>query len=390
MASASGSERVLTPLELNRATLARQSLLARESLGVVEGIERLCAIQAQHRASPSVALWSRLRDFRTEDLDDALRSRRVVKATLMRATLHLVSADDYVALHPAIAPSLAKRSSAERRQSATIAGFDALAEATLAYLSTPRPNAEVLEFLAERAPGVPPADLWWRLRLAAPLLVAPTETRFSFGPRPLNVAAGAWLERPFTSEEQGMEHLALRYLAAFGPATPADLQRFTRIEVTRIRPTLERLAPRLVRYRDEQGRVLYDVPGAPLPDPTTPAPPRFLPMWDSTLLAYVDGDRMLSASYRGRVVQVNGDYLPTFLIDGKVAGLWWAESGEGGTAVVRYRPFEPLDTGDQHALADEAERLAAFLAPLDPALYRTYIERWSPERDAERAARRRA
>ncbi len=372
------SDRVLTAAELNRATLARQLLLERVALDAVEGIERLVALQAQEPASPYIALWTRIDGFRAEDLDRAFLERHVVKATLLRVTLHVVSARDYRCFWPAVAPALRLwRQQAMKRLDLTLP-LDELAQKALAYASEPRTNDEMRKHLPQMQDGTGPAgqnDSWWAVRTHAPFAMAPSNVPWCFGRRPTYVAAPAWLGEPLASEQEGLDHLIRRYLAGFGPATVGDIHQFTRVERSRLRPAVERLAPGLRTFRDERGRVLYDLPNAPLPPADTPAPVRFLPMWDSTLLAYEDRSRVIAEQYRRRVLQVNGDWLPTFLVDGHVAGLWRADVHDGRTT-IRPEPFEPLSPDVKEQLAEEAQRLARFVEPLEPAVYKRYANTW--------------
>lgn len=370
-------ERVLTAAELNRASLGRQLLLERAPLEPVEAIERLVALQAQEPASPYVALWSRVHDFRPESLDEAFRERRVVKGTLLRVTLHAVSAADYLRFWPAMAPTLRIWREQGLRRLGIEVDFGPIERAALAHLAEPRTNPEMAARLP-RLEGTGPAgqtDSWWAVRPHLPAVHVPRDVAWSFGRRPTYVAAESWLGRPLVSESDGLEHLIRGYLAGFGPAALGDLARFTRIERRRLRPALERLVPQLRLFRDEAGRLLYDVPDGELPPPDTPAPVRFLPMWDSLLLAYEHGGRVAADAHRRRILRVNGDWLPTFLVDGQVAGLWRSELVEGRTT-IRWDPFEPLSPGVEDAVRAEAERLAAFVEPLEPAVFSRYARMW--------------
>jgi hypothetical protein len=166
-----------------------------------------------------------------------------------------------------------------------------------------------------------------------------------------------------------------RYLAAFGPATTADLSAWTGVSASDFREAVATLDAdeALVRFRDEAGRTLLDLAGAPRPAEDVPAPPRFLPMWDSVLLAYRDRTRVISDENRLRVVSRNGDVLPTFLVDGVVAGFWWAEPDGAGTRIV-IEPFGRLARPARRALEAEADRLASFVGPREPAVYARYRE----------------
>jgi hypothetical protein len=178
-----------------------------------------------------------------------------------------------------------------------------------------------------------------------------------------------------------LEHIVRRYLGAFGPATAADLSQWSGLAVGKLRPGIAAVdaAGDLRRFGDERGRELLDLDGAPLPDPDTPAPPRLLPMWDSTVLAFADRTRLISDEDRRVVIARNGDTLPTFTVDGVVAGLWWAEAEAGGRTRVVIEPFRPpLRRADARALEQEGERLAEIVAPLEPTVYARY-QRWRPD-----------
>lgn len=385
------TEHVLDAATLNRATLARQMLLQRERLGPVEAIERLVALQAQEPASPYIALWTRLAGFTADALDAAFHDREVVKATLMRVTLHAVSARDYVRFWPGLAESHGDF----RRRALRWPDIDLpadLGQRAEQFAAEPRTNLEMRRFVSELAPPVGDRDPWAAVRTLAPFVSVPERGPWSFGRRPLFAAARSWLDLPLASAEDGLDHLVRRYLAGFGPATLGDLAQFTRIARAPLKASLARLASELRFFRNEAGRVLYDVPAGPLPPADTPAPARFLPMWDSVLLAYEDRSRVVAPEYRPRVVQPNGDFLAAFLVDGHVAGLWRAQLQEGRTRIT-WDPFQPLPHAAERELAEEAKRLAAFVEPIEPEVFRRYA-RWlkamsTPEPSAPGRARRR-
>jgi hypothetical protein len=364
---------ILTRAELNRATLARQLLLDREGLDPVRAIERIGGLQAQEPASPYLALWSRVAGFDAAALDRAVGRRRAVKATLMRSTLHLVSAADYLHLRPALEPVLRGTPVRDRFRDAGVADIEAADEAALAFAAIPRTNAEIHEHLGSLEPssGLKGEDIWWRVRRHAAFVHVPAEVPWSFGRRPTFVASRSWLRgRSFADEPAATEHLVRRYLGAFGPATTADIAAWSGLAATRIRAALAKMKG-LRRFRDEAGRELVDLARAPRPGGDVHAPPRFLPMWDSVLLAYRDRSRILAEAHRPRVIARNGDVLPTFTVDGEVAGLWWVEPDGSGTRIA-LEPFGRLGRDVRHALDEEGERLATFYEPLEPGLYTRY------------------
>jgi hypothetical protein len=365
--------KALTPAELNRATLARQLLLDRVALDPVAAIERIGGLQGQEPAAPYIALWSRLIGFQAANLERAIRGRRLVKAGLFRGTLHLVSSDDYLELHPAILVTLKGLAARDQYRNAEVGDVDSLVAAALEFASEPRDNAAMHDHLAALAAveGRAVADVWWRLRREGPFIRTPSDVPWSYGRRPTYVAAGAWLGgRAFAAEDVAMAHLVRRYLGAFGPATVADMRSWSHVSVARLRAAIAK-TPGIVEFMDEAGRTLLDFEDAPRPPVDTPAPPRFLPMWDSVLLGHHDRSRVLPPAYRPAVISRNGDVLPTFLVDGHVAGLWWVEPDGAGTR-IELEPFEPIPKPVRRALEDEADRLRAFYEPIDPRIFTRY------------------
>jgi hypothetical protein len=318
-------------------------------------------------------------------LNAAFRDRLIVKGTLMQVTLHAVSARDCVRFWPAVGPSLREWRAPIVRQFGLEPQLEALAERAAAFASEPRTGPEMRDYLPALAGGAGPAgqtDSWWAVRPLLPFVMAPGEVPWSFGRRPRFVAAAAWLGAELAPEEEGLRHLIGRYLAAFGPAGLADLRQFTRIRTSLLRAALEQMTADLVTFRDERGRLLYDIPDGPLPPADMPAPVRFLPMWDSMLLAYEDRSRVIPEPYRREVIRANGDFLATFMVDGRVAGLWRADLVDGRTKVTPL-PFEPLAPEVEAEVAQEAARLERFIEPLEPAVYSRYANTWLKQRRSE-------
>lgn len=369
---------IVTARRLNRATLGRQLLLGREPLGVPDGVRRIVAMQAQEPASPYLALWNRLANFDPAGLDAAFAERTVVKATLMRITLHAVPVEDYPSFHGAMLPSLRGSRLHDRRfttSGLSIADADAQLPRLLEFTARPRTGAEIdgvlQEWLGDRNPW-----LWWALRTFAPLTHAPSGGPWSFGTRSSFAAAGVPLP-----EETGVgpiRRLVRRYLAAFGPASAPDVAQFTLLTRAVVRDALGALTGELVELRGADGSPLFDLPGAPLPAEDTPAPPRLLPMWDSLLLAYHDRSRVIPPEYRRLVIRQNGDVLPTLLVDGYVAGVW--RPVEAGIEVTAFHRLPPQAWS---GLAAEGAALVAFLAGRDPTVYRRYGRWWSALPSAE-------
>ncbi|GAA2681717.1 winged helix DNA-binding domain-containing protein [Nonomuraea recticatena] len=370
---------MLTMRELNRSTLARQLLLGREALDVAEAVRRVVALQAQHAASPYLALWNRITAFDPADLDAAFADRKIVKATLLRITLHAVHADDHPHLHEAMQPSLRGARLGDprfTRSGITPADADALVGDLLAFADQPRFADEIQSWIEERL-GVPPKGVWWALRTYAPLLHAATGAPWSFGARPAYVAAG--IPPTLGAEaDQALQRLVLRYLEGFGPASAVDVAQFALVTRKRARAAIDALAGTLQRLTGPDGSELFDLPGAPRPVEDTPAPARLLPMWDNVLLAHADRSRVIPPDYRRLVTRANGDVLPTLLVDGYVAGVWRpTEDGIEATA------FHPLPGQVWDELAAEAQALAALLADREPGVYRRHDRWWSDLPGAE-------
>ena len=373
---------ILSSRALNRATLARQLLLEPASgLDPVTALEQIGGVQAQEPASPFIALWTRLTDFDPGAVRMAFERREAVKATLMRITLHAVSAADYRALLPSLLPTL-RATGAVRRGSPRPDRVPELAAAAAAFAATPRRSAEGRD---DRAGLSGSANLdtpvWWWVRRQLPLVHVPEDGPWSFSRRPLLTTASAWFGDPSLDDggsvpvDAARLHTGRRYLSSFGPATTADLSAWTGVSAGDFRSAIEALDAEesLVRFMDESGRTLLDLADAPRPEADVPAPPRFLPMWDSVLLAFRDRTRTVSDEDRLRVISRNGDVLPTFLVDGVVTGFWWAEHDGAGSRIV-LEPLRRLDAADRRALETEADRLAAFVGPREPGVYGRYRE----------------
>jgi hypothetical protein len=371
---------VLSQRRLNRATLARQLLLEPAETGVVEAVERIGGLQAQEPASPFIGLWARLADFTITDLHTAIQARDVLKGSLMRATLHLVSAADFRAMWPAIVPMLERIRRQDRIQPPSSRRLTALRRRVRSFTSTPQSLAALRSHVGE-VDGMAADEVLWWLRRRLPMAHVPTGGAWSFGRRPMVADADAWLrDGKWALPEAGVEHLVRRYLGGFGPASLADIAQWSGLPVARLRPGVEALeaAGELRRFRSEAGRSLIDLADAPLPPEDVPAPARLLPMWDSTVLAFADRTRIVSDADRLKVIARNGDTLPTFLVDGVVAGRWWAAAEDRRTR-IELEPFRRLAAADRRSLEGLADRLAAFVEPHEPNVYARY-QRWRTDR----------
>jgi hypothetical protein len=340
------AERVLTQRELNRSLLARQLLLERASLPIPRALERIGGIQDQYAPNAYIRLWSCLRGFRRDDLTSALERRSVVQGTLMRSTIHVVSSRDYWAFAVAIrgpqrAWWLRTRKPQRREQD-----LERQAEKLRALMADgPRRQSELVAVVGQSWGMVGP---WLELVRAPPS--GTWESRRAH----LFQTAETWLGPEDVEPAPALDHLVRRYLTAFGPAAREDIAKWAGIGVDDVSTAVARLELR--RFRDEAGGELLDVPRAPLPDPETPVPVRFLPTWDAVLLVHVRRAGIIPERYRPRIFSTKmPQSIGTFLVDGTVAGTWRFAQGD-----VIWEPFERLPRAVSREAADEADRLAAF------------------------------
>lgn len=348
------AERVLSTDEINRAVLARQLLLERSSLLPERAVEQVAGLQTQYAPSGYVGLWSRLAGFRREMLTDALMNGSIVQGWVMRCTIHMVSARDYRPLTEAVrAP---RREWWLRAYRAAGTDMPKVADAVRRYLAEgPLKQAEIQRLLA--ADGFPRevwsgAQLWIDLVRVPPAGTWATPRAHVYGLAEHTVP----VPEPAPSEEEGQELLVRRYLGGFGPASAKDVSSFCGWSVTAARRVLQRLELR--RFRDESGGELFDLPGAPLPPTGTPAPVRFLGQWDAVLLVHARRAQILPEEHRPVVfAKTSPQSVPTFLVDGRVAGTWRHVDG-----AVRCEPFHELSRAAARELQEEAERLTQFYA----------------------------
>jgi hypothetical protein len=339
-------ERTLTQQELNRALLARQLLLERRRMSIPKALERMGGLQAQYVPAMYVGLWSRLDGLGRDAVTRALQRRSVVQATMMRATIHLVSKGDYWPFTVGIRDE--RRRWWERvHPNADPKEMRAAAKKLRRFLADgPRRRKEIEEHLGRQVAlgvgayvdlvRVPPSGTWEQRRAD------------------LYGLAEDWVGPEDAEHEDGVDLLLRRYLTAFGPAPKTDIADWAGLSVAKITRSLERMTLR--RFRDEAGKELVDLPRAPLPDPTAPAPPRFLPVWDATLLVHARRTQILPEEYRPLVFNVKTPQsVNTFLVDGQVAGTWRYEGGK-----VKLELFAPIPRSVRRELDDEAARLAAF------------------------------
>lgn len=352
--------KVLRDRELNRALLARQMLLRRVELPVLEAIEKLVGLQAQSPNAPYFGLWSRLEGFQHEELSQLLRDRRVVRMALMRSTLHLVSARDALRLRPLLQSVMDRSLKGSFGKHVKGIDLEALAAAGRAIVEEePLTLNELGKRLGGQWPGLDPEAATAVVRNKVPLVQIPPRGIWGESGQAVHTSAEVWLGQPL-SASPNLEGLIRSYLAAFGPATIKDIQVWSGL--TRIHEKLQSLRPDLLTFQNERGEELFDLPDAPRPDADSTAAPRFLSEFDNMLLSYADRSRIMSENYRKRVFTSNGIIRATILIDGFVAGTWKLTSGRGG-ATLYIEPFRALSKRESEALSEEGARLLRFAVP---------------------------
>jgi hypothetical protein len=358
MARRLASSGSVTLRALNRTLLARQVLLAREKAKPLAVIERLAGLQAQWPMPPFVGLWSRIEGFRPEHLARLLEKRDAVRATMMRGTIHVVSARDYLALRPAVTPVLERGMSSILRGRGAKLDVDLLAREAGAFLARgPATFGAIREHLVGLHPGADDRAMGLAVRMRVPLVMAPTAARWAFPADSEFTLAESWLGRKLGPSD-GPRAMLVRYLAAFGPASTSDMQTWSGLQgLARI---VDDLRPELRVLRGPDGRELFDLPDAPRPDEDVPAPVRLLPAFDNLLLAYKDRTRVTAEAHRKWVFAAGLRVEPTFLVDGFVAGVWGA-SRKKDTATLTLTPVVKLAKSTQHDLAAEADALLRFL-----------------------------
>lgn len=308
---------VLSRRQLNRATLARQLLLERSAMPALDAVAHLVGMQAQVPLNPYTGLWSRLAGFEPAELAGLLLDRKVVRIVVMRATIHLVTADDCLLLRPLTQPVLDKELTHHRDFAPALRGVDlepVLAYAREVFAESPLSTTRLRAVLGERFPDLHAGAIAYACRCLLPLVQVPPRGVWGQAAQVTLTTADAWLGRPLEARPS-IDQVMLRYLAAFGPASVADAATWSRL--TGLREVFERLRPQLVTFGDERGRELFDLPDAPRPDPETPAPARFLPEYDNVLLSHDDRSR-----FAGEPFSAEGPVHGTVLVDGLVRATW--------------------------------------------------------------------
>jgi hypothetical protein len=345
---------------LNRVLLDRQLLLRRAGLLPLAAIEHLVGMQAQAPNPPYIGLWTRLASFRHEDLSQLVTDRQVVRIALMRCTIHLVSADDCLWLRPLLQASIERALAGQfGRQTSGIDPGEIAELARQLLQERPLTFAELGKAMTQHWPHRDAGALAQSARCLLPLVQVPPRGLWGVSGQAAHTTAQTWLGRPLQDVPQP-DDTVLRYLAAFGPASVKDMQKWSGL--TRLKEVVTRLRPHLQRYRDQTGTELLDLAGAaPLPDADTEAPVRFLPEFDNILLSHADRTRIMDETHRPAVFTNNGMIRSTILVDGFVRGLWRI-TRKRTSATLEIEPFSPLATADIEALTQEGARLLAFAA----------------------------
>jgi hypothetical protein len=348
---------------LGLATLARQLLLDRADVPVLDAVAHLGGLQAQEPQEPFTGLWSRLRGFDPAVLSELLVERRVVRTHLMRRTVHLVTAEDALTWRSRHDAMLRQRVFGVYRRELTRIDLDELAAAGREVLADgePRSMPEIGRGLATRWPDTGPRALGETLVAAlVPVVQVPPRGMWRVAAGARYVRTASWLGReidpPATDGADPVgAALVRRYLAAFGPAATADLRAWCGL--AGLPRAVAAVRDELVAFRDERGRELLDLPDAPRPDPDTPAPVRFLPAFDNAILGYDDRSRIVDDAHRG--LSVAGER--AVLVDGRVAATW-AVVADGGAGTLVVTPLRRFSRAERTAVAEEGRTLAAFLS----------------------------
>ena len=351
------SDTVLGPRDLNRILLDRQMLLERQSLDPVSALERLFAMQAQLPRAPFLGLWARIKDFRRQDLLDAIHARRVVRSTLMRGTLHLASAEDVLAFRTTIMP--ARDVTLPWGVKPTPEVLDAVLAVGREHFAPEPKDFESVRQVLEAQGFEPVRPLAYATRMFLPLVQAASNAQFGHEPGGDFTLARTWLGRDEHKEPQP-QALARRYLASHGPSLPADFSAWSGLKAAAA--TLDALGDELVTFKDERGRKLYDLRDAARPPGETPAPVRLLADFDGAVLCRADRTGIIRPERAPLMASKNGLIPPMVLVDGVVAGTWLIEAKKK-SAGVRVRLFDKVAAKDRKAIEAEALSAAAFLAP---------------------------
>jgi Winged helix DNA-binding domain len=353
----------ITNRALNRALLDRQLLLRRADLQPSEAIEHLLGLQAQEPLPPYYGLWSRLDSFDPNELGRMLTEREVVRMTLMRGTVHLVTVRDALLLRPLLQPVIERVHNGSFGRRMAGADLEQLAAAVREFLADEQLTARELgRRVVERGIGEDVEAMGAAVRAYVPLVQVPPRGVWGAGGQAKYAPLESWTGRE-QEAAPSIDEVVLRYLGSFGPASVMDLQYWSGL--TKLKEIFERLRPQLVTFRNEDGKELFDLPDAPRPDPETPAPVRFVGEYDNVLLGHANRRRIIPADFPWQGMLAPGRFVSNLLVDGVVRATWWIErEGKGKQrATLAIRPFRRLPRAEREEVSAEAQRMIEFAAP---------------------------
>lgn len=348
----------LGPRALNRALLARQMLLERAAMPALNAIEHLLGMQAQVPGDPYIGLWSRLKDFDPAELSTLIEKRKAVRIGSMRGTIHLLTAPDALWLRPLVQPILS-RVMVSNAETKSIKGLDMSEHTAFARKlveAKPLTWAEIRKQLGAKWPEQDSLAMLRAVQFTLPLVQVPPRGLWNRSGAPRVTTLETWVKKPLA--KPSAEKMVLRYLAAFGPASAMDAQAWSGL--TKLAAVFEKLRPKLVTFRDDTGRELFDLPDAPRPDEDTPALPRFLPIYENAVIGFANRSRILKGGPKTAPPQNLN--VRAFLIDGFVSGFWKIDEDKN-RATLTLDPFAKLAKKHERALTAEGEKLLAFMAP---------------------------
>jgi Winged helix DNA-binding domain len=354
------AEEVLDSRALNRALLERQLLLRRVELPLREAVERLVGLQAQATLPPYEGLWSRIEGFDPHELGRMLTDREAVRMTLMRGTVHLVTVDDALLLRPLVQVAIERSHNGAFGRRMGGADLGELERAVREELDVePLTARELGRRLVARGIGDDTEAIGNSTRVHVPLVQVPPRGVWGQGGQAKYATIESWTGRQLHADPSIAE-VVMRYLGGFGPASVMDMQNWSGL--TKLREAFERLRPRLVTFRGDDGRELFDLPDAPRPDRGVPAPVRFLGEYDNVLLGHADRSRIIPADFPWAEMLAPGRFVNNLLVDGVLRGTWWVERDGKRHATLGIRPFGKLRPAEREQVEAEAERMVDFTA----------------------------
>lgn len=355
------ADEILDSAALNRALLARQMLLHRVDVPILEVVEHLVGLQAQAPMPPYYGLWSRLGSFDPHALGRMLTERQVVRLTLMRGTIHLVTVRDAGFLRPLLQAAIERKCAQVVRRLGDV-GPQRLKEVVRELLADgPLTTREIARGLVERGVGGDDdvVALGHVIAGFVALVQVPPRGVWGSGGQARYAAFESWTGATLDADPS-IDDLVLRYLGAFGPASVMDMQNWSGL--TKLKPVFERLRPRLAAFRDEDGNELFDLPEAPRPGAEVPAPIRLLGEYDNVLLGHRDRRRIIPADFPWAAMLAHGRYVNNLLVDGMLRATWWIEREGKRGAILGVRPFGELTPAQRAAIAEEATRMLDLVA----------------------------